>query len=125
MALAGSIPSATPSKRSRLTPAGRRTVRVSLIRANPPKWSRLIDPEPRSGARYTVTVRSEGGEARTSAATAGAPAKIQARAIAAAESRDEKRLAPVVARYITLRYLVPRFAALRILTPSIAFRSWR
>ena len=47
MALAGSIPSATPSKRSRLTPAGKCTVRVSLIRAKPRRALRLIDPEMR------------------------------------------------------------------------------
>jgi hypothetical protein len=80
MALAGSIPSATPSKRSRLTPAGKCTLRVSLIRANPSRRSRSIDPEPRCGARYTVTDRAEGFSATVSAATAGAAASAQANA---------------------------------------------
>ena len=47
IALAGSIPSATPSKRSRLVPAGSCTVRVSLTNAKPSSRSRSIDPEPR------------------------------------------------------------------------------
>jgi len=47
-----------PSKRSRLNPAGSRTIRVSLIRAKPPRALRVIDPELRKGARYTVTERS-------------------------------------------------------------------
>jgi len=47
MALSGSIPSATPSKRSRLSPACRCTVRVSVIRAKPFSRSSSIDPEAR------------------------------------------------------------------------------
>src|SRR5258708_29242791 len=70
--------SAAPSKRSRLNPAGSRTVRVSLIRAKPPSALREIDPELRVGARYTVTERSDGVEARVSAAVAGVTASAQA-----------------------------------------------
>src|SRR5258708_11465811 len=70
--------SAAPSKRSRLNPAGSRTGRVSLIRAKPPSALREIDPELRKGARYTVTERSDGIEARVSAAVAGVAASAQA-----------------------------------------------
>ena len=78
IALAGSIPSATPSKRSRLSPAGRCTLRVSLISAKPSNRSRSIEPDTRAGARYTVTERSEGGSASTSIGAPAAAAPVAA-----------------------------------------------
>ena len=83
IAVAASIPSATPSKLSLLSPAGRSTRRCSLRSAKPPRESSRMPPDSRAGDRYTVTATASGDAAVTSAAYAPPVAASNASASAA------------------------------------------
>src|SRR3569833_640694 len=103
IALCGTIPPVTPSKRSSDSPAGKLACRVSLTRAYPPSQPRFSGCKPRNGSRYTVTATLPGaGEVTICWAPAAWPPAISpissasrriARSVTRFEGRDADRLA--------------------------------